>query len=120
MDTEHLKPVPEKLELMLYSDLQLVQDTRDQLQKDLQKTGWESSLEYQPENALESLTELLASILKSYLDRDSQRFFRLMYVLDLDEKKVMNLLEQPDSFRLLAHMTIMRECMKVILRKNLG
>jgi hypothetical protein len=120
MNTEPTKPVPEKLDLMLYSDLKLVQDTRDQLQKDLQKTGWDGSLEYQPENALESLTELVASILKSYLERDSQRFFRLMYVLDLDEKKVMNLLEQPDSFRLLAHMTIMRECMKVILRKNFG
>lgn len=115
-----IQPNPEQLGLLLYSDLQLVEDTRIQLQKDLEKMGWDGKITYEPENALESLTELLSKILASYLEKDSQRFFRFMYILDLDEKKVVTMLKQENPFHQIAHMAIMRECMKVILRKNMG
>ena len=120
MDLAHQLHQPESLEWMLFSDLQLLEDTKDQLQKDLRKTGFDGLLELQADNALESLTDIVALILKTYLDKDSQRFFRLMYVIDLDETKVCKILEQADSFRLLARMTIIRECLKVILRKTLS
>ncbi|MBX7180589.1 MAG: hypothetical protein K1X82_00625 [Bacteroidia bacterium] len=115
-----IHPTPDQLGILLYSDLQLIEDTKNQLQKDLQKMGWDGQISYEPENALESLTELLAKILASYLEKDSQRFFRFMYILDLDEKKVLTILKQENPFHSIAHMAIMRECMKVILRKNMG
>ncbi len=109
----------DKLSLMLQSDQALLLDTALQLEKDLRKTGWEGSVISATAIGFEELKRFLEPILKGYFDVETERFFRLIYIVDLPESKVKAILRNPEPFRDLTQMIISRECMKVILRRNL-
>ena len=109
----------ERLNELLSSDELLISETALQLQRDLQKTGWEGSLDYRKAYAFEDLKIKLTQILESYFNHQTDRFFRLIYIIDLPETTVRQLLNSPDSFATLAQMVIFRECTKVLLRRSL-
>jgi hypothetical protein len=109
---------PENLGIILSSDHKLFQETNNQLQKDFLKVGWAERISLSQITDFETLQNTIAPLLGNHFDSDNERFFRLIYIIDLPESVVKNLLSQTDCFEKLARMIIFREATKVLLRRS--
>ncbi|MGD1844140.1 MAG: hypothetical protein ACFB10_01965 [Salibacteraceae bacterium] len=99
--------------------LELVQQTADQVIKDLGAHGEEVRFSGNPDTAYQELTDQLIPILNYLMEKNHQRLFQLLYRIDLSEKVIRRELLYPgegDASQRLAHLILERELKKVVIR----
>ena len=96
----------------------LLKDVVSQLNKDFQLTGFEVEFSGQGESAYQELTEQLLPVIEYMLENQTERFWNLLYSIDLNETKVKNALfgEDTNSLQLLTDLILKRELQKVVIR----
>lgn len=90
-----------------------------QLQKDFQWYNETIALNERSKHAYDELFEQVLPIITRMLNLDSQRFFSLLYAIDVDESEVKKLLfgkEELNAERELTHLILERELLKVLSR----
>lgn len=101
--------------------MDLVQQTADQVIKDLNANGEEIEFSGNPDTAYAELKDQLIPILNYLMERDHQRFFQLLYRIDLNENVIRKELLQPnegDAADRIAHLILERELKKVVIRNH--
>ncbi|MBL4710593.1 MAG: hypothetical protein JKY48_19370 [Flavobacteriales bacterium] len=103
-----------------HTQLSFIEATAKQVQKDFQLYGEEISFNGSHSTAYEELYSQIMPIMARLLNLDSSRFFALLYAIDVDEKKVKELIfgnEEIDTASELTHLILKRELMKVVSRQ---
>ena len=108
-------------ELLRYKNDQLIMDkVVSQIQKDFQLYDEKIEFSGNQDTAFEELFNQIKPIIFRMLELDSNRFFSLLYAIDIDEKKVRSLLlgdEEADVAIELTHLILERELLKVVTRQ---
>ncbi|MDB4061724.1 hypothetical protein N9515_07295 [Vicingaceae bacterium] len=108
-------------ELLRYKNDQLIIDkVVSQIQKDFQLYDEKIEFSGNQDTAFEELFNQIKPIIFRMLELDSNRFFSLLYAIDIDEKKVRSLLlgdEEADVAIELTHLIFERELLKVVTRQ---
>ena len=108
-------------ELLRYKNDQLIIDkVVSQTQKDFQLYDEKIEFSGNQDTAFEELFNQIKPIIFRMLELDSNRFFSLLYAIDIDEKKVRSLLlgdEEADVAIELTHLILERELLKVVTRQ---
>ncbi|MDA9783171.1 hypothetical protein N9B55_02035 [Vicingaceae bacterium] len=108
-------------ELLRYKNDQLIIDkVVSQIQKDFQLYDEKIEFSGNQDTAFEELFNQIKPIIFRMLELDSNRFFSLLYAIDIDEKKVRSLLlgdEEADVAIELTHLILERELLKVVTRQ---
>jgi hypothetical protein len=101
--------------------IDLIKATALQIQKDLQLSDEKLSFSGKIETAYQELFQQLLPVIDRFLNLETERFFNLLYKVDLDEGKVRALLFGANHTEPAAEITklvIQRELLKVIIRKH--
>ena len=91
-----------------------------QVQKDFQLYDEKIEFSGQHETAYDELFEQIKPIIFRMLELDSTRFFSLLYAIDVDERKVKELLfghKESDVANEITHLILERELLKVVSRQ---
>ena len=103
-----------------HNQLEFIEATAQQIQKDFQLFGEEIYFLGKHSTAYEELYAQIVPIISRMLNLDSARFFALLCAIDVNEKKVKDLVfgdEEIDTVSELTHLILERELMKVVSRK---
>ncbi len=103
-----------------HTQLSFIKATAKQVQKDFQLYDEEVTFKGNCSNAYEELYAQIMPIIARMLNLDSSRFFALLYAIDVDERRVKELVfgnEEIDTASELTHMILQRELMKVVSRQ---
>ena len=98
---------------------ELLQKLIFQIKKDFQLYGEKIEVDFNSPDAYNELFEQISPVIKRMLNLDSQRFFSLLYAIDIDEQKVKKLLfgvESLDAEQEITHLILERELLKVVSR----
>lgn len=121
-----LFPVTKKMELPVSpAHLQafakrpdLLQQVIAQLTKDFQLSGFEVHFSGNDDNAYQELTDQLLPLIGHMLEYQAERFWTLLYAIDLNEAKVRDALfgDDVNSLQHLTDLILKRELQKVVIR----
>jgi len=102
-------------------NLEIIQITAKQIQKDFQLFDETISFSGKEENAYKELSQQILPIIDRLLNLDSARFFSLLYTIDVKEKVIKDLLFSEDKdknpSKEITELIIERELLKVLTRK---
>ena len=98
--------------------IDLLQEVVAQLNKDFQLNGFDVEFSGKVESAYQELTDQLVPVIEYMLENQAERFWNLLYSIDLKESKVKNVLfgEDTNSIQLLTDLILKRELQKVVIR----
>lgn len=98
--------------------LDLLKEVVAQLNKDFQLNGFEVEFSGNGESAYQELTSQLVPVIDYMLENQAERFWNLLYSIDLNESKVKEALfgEDTNSIQLLTDLILKRELQKVVIR----
>ncbi len=106
---------------LYYQKLEFIQATADQLIKDFRLVDEEITFSGKAETAYQELLDQVVPIIDRLINLDTERFFNLLYTVDLNEAKVKQLLFQdqaePTAVAVSKYI-IERELTKVLIRKH--
>ena len=96
----------------------LLQEVVTQLNRDFQLSGFEVEFSGRTESAYQELTRQLVPVIDYMLENQADRFWNLLYSIDLDETKVKDALfgKDTNSIQLLTDLILKRELQKVVIR----
>lgn len=96
----------------------LLQEVVTQLNRDFQLNGFEVEFSGRTESAYQELTRQLVPVIDYMLENQADRFWNLLYSIDLDETKVKDALfgKDTNSIQLLTDLILKRELQKVVIR----
>ena len=104
-----------------YQKIELIQATADQLIKDFRLVDETITFSGKAETAYQELLDQVAPMVDRLINLDTERFFNLLYTVDLNEGKVKQLLFQdqaePTAVAVSKYI-IERELIKVLIRKH--
>lgn len=104
-----------------YRKVEIIRETAQQIIKDFSLFDEEISFSGQTETAYQELYEQIHPIIDRLLNLDSSRFFAMLYAIDVDEKRVKNLLfgeHNSSAVEEICKLIIERELIKVVYRKH--
>mgnify|MGYP006928387273 CR=1 FL=1 len=98
--------------------IDLLKEVVAQLNKDFQLNGFEVEFSGKGEEAYHELTNQLIPVIDYMLENQAERFWNLLYSIDLNENKVKEALfgEDTNSIQLLTDLILKRELQKVVIR----
>lgn len=98
--------------------IDLLHEVIAQLNKDFQLNGFEVEFSGSGETAYQELTDQLIPVIDYILENQAERFWNLLYSIDLNEAKVKEALfgEDTNSIQLLTDLILKRELQKVVIR----
>ena|GEM_PF-5334009 len=108
-------PAPE-LWPTLRQDPTLLPDTLAQLAKDMRSNGLEST--WAADAPIEMILPQLESDVRTFSQREPERFSSLLYTVDVPETRVRDAYGTPQPFRAMAELLLMRCLQKVVLRRR--
>jgi hypothetical protein len=116
---DHLPVTPEHLD-RLSRRLDLLQEVVAQLNKDFQLNGFDVIFTGNEDNAYRELSDQLIPVIDYMLEHQAERFWSLLYGIDLNEAQVRKALfgEDADSLQRLTDLILKRELQKVVIRKH--
>ena len=92
----------------------------DQINKDFRLQGFEVEFSGTGDTAYQELSEQLKPVIEYMLEYQTEKFWNLVYGIDLSENKVRSILfgndEQTDAIRALTDLILKRELQKVVIR----
>jgi hypothetical protein len=96
----------------------LLQEVVTQLNRDFQLNGFEVEFSGRTESAYQELTRQLVPVIDYMLENQADRFWNLLYSIDLDETKVKDAIfgKDTNSIQLLTDLILKRELQKVVIR----
>ncbi len=99
-------------------NLDLLSQVVSQINKDFQLNGFEVEFSGQGETAYQELTEQITPVIEYLIEKQPDRFWNLLYSIDLSENKVKKALfgAEPDSIQQLTDLILKRELQKVVIR----
>lgn len=104
-----------------YQKIELIQATADQLIKDFRLVDETITFSGEADTAYRELLDHVVPIIDRLINLDTERFFNLLYTVDLKESKVKQLLFQdqaePTAVAVSKYI-IERELTKVLIRKH--
>jgi|GEM_PF-309521 len=100
--------------------LDLLQQVVAQLTKDFQLSGFDVQFSGDETNAYLELTHQIEPLIANMLEFQNERFWTLLYSIDINEKQVREALfgENPNSVQLLTDLILKRELQKVVIRNH--
>jgi hypothetical protein len=100
--------------------LDLLQQVVAQLTKDFQLSGFDVEFSGDETNAYQELTRQIEPLIANMLEFQNERFWTLLYSIDINEKQVREALfgENPNSVQLLTDLILKRELQKVVIRNH--
>jgi len=100
--------------------LDLLQEVVAQLNKDFQLNGFDVSFTGNEDNAYRELSDQLIPVIDYMLEHQTERFWSLLYGIDLNEAQVRQALfgDEADSLQRLTDLILKRELQKVVIRKH--
>jgi hypothetical protein len=100
--------------------LDLLKEVVAQLNKDFQLNGFEVNFTGNEQNAYRELSEQLIPVIDYMLEHQTERFWSLLYGIDLNESKVREALfgEDVNTLQLLTDLILKRELQKVVIRNH--
>ncbi len=123
-----LFPIEKKMELpvspahlaVFSKRLDLLQQVVAQLTKDFQLSGFDVQFSGDETNAYQELTRQIEPLIANMLEFQNERFWTLLYSIDINEKQVREALfgENPNSVQLLTDLILKRELQKVVIRNH--
>jgi len=123
-----LFPIEKKMELpvspahlaVFSKRLDLLQQVVAQLTKDFQLSGFDVQFSGDETNAYLELTRQIQPLIANMLEFQNERFWTLLYSIDINEKQVRDALfgENPNSVQLLTDLILKRELQKVVIRNH--
>lgn len=110
---------PDQLELFAMR-IDLLAQVVAQLNKDFQLSGFEVNFTGNEANAYRELSDQLIPVIDYMLEHQTERFWSLLYGIDLNEEQVRKALfgEEADSLQRLTDLIIRRELQKVVIRNH--
>ncbi len=98
--------------------IDLLQQVVLQLNKDFQLNGFEVEFSGKGETAYNELTCQLMPVIEYMLEKKPERFWNLLYSIDLNEQKVKEALfgQDSNSIQQLTDLILKRELQKVVIR----
>ena len=89
-----------------------------QINKDFQLNGLDVEFSGEGETAYTELTDQIKPVVEYLLEKQPDRFWNLLYSIDISEAKVKEALfgSEPDSIGLLTNLILKRELQKVVIR----
>ncbi len=102
------------------NDLQILQQTADQIKKDFSFFALEISFSGNKEEAYAELFNQIYPHLKQLMDSDNNKFFALLYRVDISEKQIARAqadAKNEEPAKTISDLIIKRCLQKVILRK---
>lgn len=95
----------------------LIRETFEQLNKDLQMSGISNQLETSP---IEEAMQQTKSLIESLVEGHSTHLFQLLYRVDINQEKIRALFngETNDACSELTKLILQREYQKVVLRRS--
>lgn len=98
----------------------LLEDVVAQINKDFRLQGFDVEFSGKGETAYQELTDQLKPVIEYMLEHQSDTFWNLIYGIDLNERKVKDILfgtqEEPDAIGQLTDLILKRELQKVVIR----
>jgi len=98
----------------------LLQDVVAQINKDFRLNGFEVEFSGQGETAYQELSGQLAPVIDYMLEHQAEKFWNLIYSIDLNESKVKQILfgddEMKNAIGQLTDLILKRELQKVVIR----
>jgi hypothetical protein len=104
-----------------FRKVEIIRETAQQIIKDFSLFDEEITFSGQTETAYQELYNQIYPIIDRLLNLDSSRFFAMLYAIDVDEKKVRNLLfgeHNSSAAEEICKLIIERELIKVVYRKH--
>jgi len=100
--------------------IDLLKEVVAQLNKDFQLSGFDVSFTGNEENAYHELSEQLIPVIDHMLEHRAERFWGLLYGIDLNEAQVRKVLfdDEPESLQRLTDLILKRELQKVVIRNH--
>lgn len=105
--------------LVLEGNVDLLQATVAQLEKDFSQNGLDIKLSTPAEQTLAQLSKQLQEVFEWLLEHNEQRLMQLLYRIDLGEEKLQQAMRnnhENSLAALLSMMVLKREAQKVIIR----
>mgnify|MGYP000719400913 FL=1 len=99
----------------------LIEATCQQIQKDFQWFDEQIEFTGNADKAYMELFNQIKPIISRMINLDSERFFTLLYRIDIEEEKVKSILFGKQELAVdeeITHLIIRRELVKVVLRKH--
>jgi len=114
-----LPVTPEHLERFAQR-IDLLQQVVAQLNKDFQLSGFEVNFTDNEADAYRELSEQLIPVIDYMLEYQTERFWSLLYGIDLNEKQVREALfgEEVNTLQRLTDLILKRELQKVVIRNH--
>jgi len=98
----------------------LLQAVVEQINKDFRLQGFDVEFSGEGETAYKELTDQLKPVVEYMLENQAEKFWNLIYGIDLNERKVKQVLfgdeENIDAIHELTDMILKRELQKVVIR----
>lgn len=99
----------------------LLQDVVAQINKDFRLSGFDVEFSGQGDTAYEELSSQLIPVIEYMLENQTEKFWNLIYGIDLSESKVKQILfgkdEIPNAIGQLTDLILKRELQKVVIRQ---
>ncbi|MGB0916355.1 MAG: hypothetical protein ACPGU4_02095 [Flavobacteriales bacterium] len=100
----------------------LLQDVVAQINKDFRLQGFEVEFSGEGETAYQELSSQLNPVIEYMLENQTEKFWNLIYGIDLSESKVKAILfgkeETPNAIGQLTDLILKRELQKVVIRHH--
>jgi hypothetical protein len=98
----------------------LLQEVVNQINKDFRLQGFDVEFSGEGETAYQELTDQLKPVVEYMLENQTEKFWNLIYGIDLSERKVREILfgkeERVDAIQELTDLILKRELQKVVIR----
>ena len=98
----------------------LLEEVVNQINKDLRLQGFDVEFSGEGETAYRELTNQLKPVIEHMLENQTEKFWNLIYGIDLSESKVRQILfgkdEEIDAIQELTDLILKRELQKVVIR----
>lgn len=100
--------------------IDLLQEVVAQLNKDFQLSGFDVHFTGDEQNAYRELSDQLIPVIDHMLEHQTERFWGLLYGIDLNESQVRKVLfdDEPESLHRLTDLILKRELQKVVIRNH--
>ncbi|MCB0755673.1 MAG: hypothetical protein RL266_708 [Bacteroidota bacterium] len=100
----------------------LLQEVVNQINKDFRLQGFDVEFSGEGETAYRELTDQLKPVIEYMLENQTEKFWNLIYGIDLNERKVREILfgkeERIDAIQELTDLILKRELQKVVIRMH--
>ena len=101
--------------------VKLLQDVVAQINKDFRLSGFDVEFSGQGDTAYQELSSQLIPVIEYMLENQTEKFWNLIYGIDLSETKVKQILfgkdEIPNAIGELTDLILKRELQKVVIRQ---